>query len=138
MSIRMVLRSSDSKHFHPNNTTGDFNVHLPVPLDFTGNWTVALTKFTISRWSKKTFKPELYVCSDVVEHTVVGESEIPLLRRVYVKGAGNQIFDTPYQVPLRITELSDLRVYIRNVDNVPASFLQGEVSVTLVFRRLPF
>jgi len=110
MSIRIVLRSSDSKHYHQTNKTWDFSVHLPTPSTLTGNWTVALTEFTISRWNKKTFNPELYVCSDIVDHTVVGKAEIPLLRRVYVKGAGNQIFDNPYQVPIRIGELSDVRV----------------------------
>jgi len=78
----MVLRSSDSKQSYTNNQT---NVHLPTPLVLRGNWTVALTELTMSQWNRNNFKPELFLCSDIVDHTVVGESEIPLLRRVYMK-----------------------------------------------------
>jgi len=100
--------------------------------------TVALTEFTLSQWNRKRFYPELYLCLDIVDHTVVGETEIPLQRRIYIKGHGNTVFDSPYHIPLRIGKFGNVPVYIRDSENDPASFLKGGVTLTLVFKILPF
>jgi len=81
---------------------------------------------------------ELYVCSDLCDDTIVGENELPLLRRVYLEKTGNLIFQYPFEVPLRLGQFSDVHVYIRDGKNRPASFLSGEVTVTLQLKKQPF
>uniref|UniRef100_A0A8W8MMJ6 Uncharacterized protein n=1 Tax=Magallana gigas TaxID=29159 RepID=A0A8W8MMJ6_MAGGI len=77
MSIRLVLRSTDSQQIYSGNTSYDFVVHLPKPLYLQGHWTVSLLEFNLSTASTQ---PELYVCSNLCQDTVVGERELPLLR----------------------------------------------------------
>lgn len=137
MAIRLVLSSKDIAKLHSNNTAYDFRVTLPRPLCLLGYWVVALTEFTVH--DGEIAKPtELYVCSDLCDDSVVGGNEVPLLRRVYHEKDGNTIFSTPYDVPLRIGQLHDIHVYIRDAENKPASFLKGQVTVTLHLKRQPF
>lgn len=45
MSMRMVLKSTDSSAVHPDNNPQNFRVRLPRSLPLTGDWTVELTEF---------------------------------------------------------------------------------------------
>lgn len=63
------------------------------------------------------------------------ERELPLLRRVFLKKTGNNIYNNPYEVPLRLGEFQDVRVYIKDSTNQPASFLNGGVTVTLLLKK---
>lgn len=132
MSIRLVLRSSDSQNVYPGNTPYDFKVHLPKPLYFQGHWTVSLLEFSLLSGNTK---PELYVCSNLCQDSIVGERELPLLRRVFLEKTGNNIYNNPYEVPLRLGEIQDVRVYIKDPTNQPASFLNGGVTVTLLLKK---
>ena len=135
MAIRLVLRSSDSHNIYPGNTSYDFKVHIPKPLYFQGHWTVSLLEFSLL--SDDT-KRELYVCSNLCQDSIVGERELPLLRRVFLEKAGNNIYNNPYEVPLRLGEFQDVRVYIRDSSNQAASFLKGGVTVTLLLKKRLF
>lgn len=135
MSIRLVLRSSDSQHIYIGNTPYDFLVHLPKPLYLQGHWTVSLLEFNLSTTSTQ---PELYVCSNLCQDSIVGDRELPLLRLVNCKKSGNIIYNYPYEVPLRLGELQDVRVYIRDVNNQPASFLKGITTVTILLKKRLF
>lgn len=137
----MVLRSKDSPQRHADNTPHDFRVHLPRPLTLTGYWSVSLTEFTLklAKAIPQDKGSDLYVCSDLCEDTVVGERELPLLRRVYTRKSSNITYKIPYEVPLRLGHFGDVHIYIRDRNNEPASFLSGEVTVTLVLIRIgPF
>ena len=98
MSIRLVLRSSDSQQVYNGNTPHDLMVHLPKPLYLQGQWTVSLLGFYLY---VATTQPELYVCSNQCQDMIVGDRELPPLRLVNLKKAENIIYNCPYQVPLR-------------------------------------
>ena len=135
MSIRLVLRSSDSQQVYNGNTPHDFMVHLPKPLYLQGHWTISLLEFNLS---VATPQPELYVCSNLCQDSIVGDRELPLLRLVNLKMAENIIYNYPYQVPLRLGEFQDVRVYIRDASNQPASFLKGVTTLTLLLKKRLF
>ena len=135
MSIRMVLKSTDSKTTHTDNNCWDFRVHLPRHLSLHGLWTVKLTEFCVSGITLANFQKEIYVYCNLCDDTVIGESELPLLRRIYLEDTKNVIFQIPYKVPLRIANFRDIHLYIMDKDRNMASFLSGEVTVTLMFER---
>lgn len=110
MSIRMVLRSLDDKKLFDNNPY-NFTVQLDKQITIEGNWVVALTEIELN-YAKKG-KEEVYAFSDVCAGSFVGKSERPLLRRVQVQKK-NIIFEWPYYVPVRVNELNQIRVYIKD------------------------
>lgn len=139
MSIRMILRSFDSIDVYPHNEPYDFRVHLETPLTLSGYWTVALTEFTILGHNPGlTSQPELFLCCNICDDNIVGGREIPLLRRIYAERTGNIIFQSTSAVHVSQGQLQDIHLFIRTDKNEQASFLKGQVCVTLVLRRLPF
>ena len=134
----MVLKSTDSPLFHASNQPYSFRVHLPKPLILNGVWTVSLLEFSLDPGqTKQRGLPEVFVCSDICEDTIVGEREMPLIRRVYLDKE-NIVYQSPYEVPIKLGQFQDVHVYIKDAKNAPASFLSGEVTVTLLLRRIPF
>ena len=134
----MVLKSSDSPLFHPNNQPYNFRVHLPKPLNLNGVWTVSLLEFSLDPGqTKQQGLPEVFLCSNICEDTIVGDKELPLIRRVYLEKE-NIIYQCPYEVPIKLGQFQDIHMYIRDAKGSPASFLIGEVTVTLLLRKLPF
>ena len=134
----MVLKSTDSPLYHPSNQPDSFRVLLPKPLILNGVWTVSLLEFSLDPGqTKQRGLPEIFVCSDICEDTIVGEREMPLIRRVYLDKQ-NIIYQYPYEVPIKLGQFQDVHVYIKDAKNAPASFLSGEVTVTLLLRRIPF
>ena len=137
MSLRMVLSSDDGLNFFPNNTSHDFRIKLNRSLQFDGYWVVALTEInTVNR----TQKQELFVYSDLCQDSFIGTSEQPLLRRiVYDKiNQKNIIYDNPYYVPIKLREIQQIHIYIRDDKGQDASFLKGKVTITLHFKKFPF
>lgn len=128
MSLQMVLKSTDSASTHSDNKPYNFRVRLPRSLP------VELTEFcndNIGRLSDK----EIFVYCSICEDTIIGECQGPLLRRIYLIDSKNQIFFRPYRIPLRINDLTDLHIYIKDKNMGDASFLTGESTVTLGFRQ---
>lgn len=72
MSIRLVLRFSDSHNVYPGNTPYDLKVHIQKPLYFQGHWTVSLLEFSLLSGNTER---ELYVCSNLRQDSIVGERE---------------------------------------------------------------
>lgn len=128
-----VLRSSESKNLFPSNEPYDFTIVLPKAFALQGNWTVELSEIYATRINKTT-KKELFVYCDICDTSVVSGQYISLLRHVVLDSNKNQIFPIPYPIPLRIQEIEKLRLDIRDKDNNPATFLTGDVILTLVFR----
>lgn len=133
--MRMVLKSTDSLSVYHNNRPDDFRVRLPRPLPLTGEWTVELTEFCNTN-IKSTPDKEMFVYCSACDDSFVGERQKPLLRRLVLENNQNVIFLRPYRVPLRINDLRDIHVYIRDKNDNNVSLLIGESTVTLVFRRL--
>lgn len=138
MSLRMVLSSDDGKSFYPNNTSYDFRIKLNRTLQFDGYWVVALTEIRISEKAQKDV--ELFVCSDLCQDSFVGSSEQPLLRRVFYEDVKNSniIYTQPYYVPVKLTDVQQIRIYIKDENGNDASFLKKKVTVTLHFKKFPF
>lgn len=135
MSLRMVLKSSDSVSTHSSNQPWDFRVRLPRSLPLSGPWTVEMTEFcndNIGNLSNR----EIFVYCSICDDTIIGERQGPLLRHMYLTNAENNIFLRPYRIPLRINDLTDLHLYIKDRNHGDASFLTGESTVTLVFRQM--
>lgn len=97
------------------------------------SWTVELSEIYATRINK-TSKKELFVYCDICDTSVVGGQYRSLLRHVVLDSNKNQIFPIPYPISLRIQEIEKLRLDIRDKDNNPATFLTGEVILTLIFR----
>ena len=131
MSMRMVLKSTDSQSVNPFNKPWDFRVRLPTPLALVGYWTVELTEFHNQDSTKK----EMFVYCSICDDSIVGEKQVPLLRRIYSEVNTNIIFTAPYQIPLRSTDLTDIHLYIKDTQDENASFLTTPSTVTLLFRR---
>lgn len=135
MSLRMVLKSSDSASTHSDNKPWDFRVHLPRSLPLTGEWSVELTEFCNDKIGRAT--KEIFVYCSICDDTIIGERQGPLLRRIYLMtNSKNQIFLRPYRILLRTNDLTDLHIYIKDQNAGDASFLAGETTVTLVFRQM--
>ena len=138
MSHRLVLKSMDSPLFHTSNQPDSLRVHLPQLLDLKGVRPSLCWNFrsTQARQNNKELWKYLFF-SDICKDTTVGEREMPLLRRVYFDKQ-NIIYQNPYEVQIILGQFQDVHVYIKDAKNASASFLSGEVTVTLLLRRIPF
>jgi hypothetical protein len=134
MSMRMVLKSTDSLSTYTDNRPSDFRVRLPRTLPLSGDWTIELTEF-INTEVRKTSNKEIFLYCSVCDDTIVGEHQKPLLRRIVLEDRKNVIFLRPYRVPLRTNDLDTIHLYIRDGNDVEPSFLVGTSTVTLVLRR---
>jgi hypothetical protein len=79
-------------------------------------------------------RKDVYIYSNLCEDTIVGDKELPLIRRVYLKRSSpNEIFIYPYEVATRLGEVRDvhIHVYIKDETGQEASFLREETNVTL-------
>ena len=134
----MLLKSSDSPLFHPTNQPYSFRVHLPKPLNLNGVWTVSLLEFSLDPGqTKQRGLPEAFLCSIICEDTIVGDKELPLIRRVYLEKE-NIIYLCLYEVPIKLGQFQDVHVYIRDAKGSPALFLSGEVTSTLLLSKRKF
>ena len=81
----------------------------------------------------------LYVYCDIIEHNVVGDSKVPLLRIVNVKGKHgervHQSFTAPIYVPLQKHHFDTIEVSIMTDTGIPVPFVRGKSVVILHFRR---
>lgn len=136
----MVLASDDSKLMYPNNKPDDFRVHLSTPVVLGGYWTVSLLEICIERGKVQQYPTsELFVFSNLCDNTVLGGHDVPLLRRVWLKGGQqNLIYQVPYDVPLRIGQFQDVHIYIKDHQGNQASFVNDKVTVTLHLKKRQF
>ena len=80
----------------------------------------------------------LYIYTDVIENTHVGDTESPLLRNVEIEGRFGEVihhsYAMPNYVPLRKKSFDSIEIDIKDVFGNPVSFENGTVVVTLHFR----
>jgi hypothetical protein len=84
----------------------------------------------------KTSDGEIFVYCSVCDDSIVRAVQKPLLRRIVLEEAKNVVFLRSYMIPLRTNDFRDIHVYIKDERDANVSFLTGETTVTLVFRRL--
>jgi len=83
----------------------------------------------------------LYVYSDIVYPSIIGDTIGPLLRVVHVPSKttfGQQVteyFDPPYYYPLAHFNFQEITCYIRTDTGVPPAFRFGRVVITLHFKK---
>ena len=82
----------------------------------------------------------IYVYSSIVQNQLVGDSLVPLLRVVPIRGARDELYRSeeflhPYHLPTVNETTAELRFYLRRDDGTPISFKTGKVVLTLHFRR---
>ena len=81
----------------------------------------------------------LYVYCDIIEHNVVGDSKVPLLRLVNVKGKHgervHQKFTNTIHIPLQKHHFDTVEINIMTGTGGPVPFVRGKSVVILHFRR---
>ncbi len=81
----------------------------------------------------------LFVYCDLVEHRIVGNSKVQLLRVVPVEGRGGEMVTKEYErihyLPLMRKDFDTVTVDIRKDTGEIVPFLRGRVNVTLHFRK---
>ena len=110
--MRIVLSSTDSNVKYVNNTAYDFRVQLPRPIHLQGHWTVSLTELQIPLNNNN----PLLICTDLCENSIIGEKELPVLRRVIPKLKSIE-FAHHYVIPVRVKHFQTIRIYIRDDNN---------------------
>ena len=80
----------------------------------------------------------LFVYYDILEHTIVGDTKVPLLRSISVSGKNGNIiremFDKPMYVPIQKKHFESIEVDIRTDFGEPVPFVNGKSTVILHFR----
>jgi hypothetical protein len=81
----------------------------------------------------------IYVYSDIVSHTLVGDSKVPLLRVCVTEGKYGEMvsatFTDPHYVPLARNDVDTIEILINNELGKLVPFEFGKSVVTLHFRR---
>ena len=83
----------------------------------------------------------IYVYSNIVQNRLVGDSLVPLLRVVPIRGARDELYRSeeflhPHYLPTVKETTSELQFYLRRDDGTPISFKTGKVVLTLHFRKI--
>lgn len=80
----------------------------------------------------------LFVYSDVIQHQLVGDYYVPLLRCVQITGGPQEIvtteFSRPHYVPVSKTEFDEITIDIKTDQNTSVPFRFGKVVAKLHFR----
>ncbi|CAC5394022.1 unnamed protein product [Mytilus coruscus] len=152
MSIRMVLKSSDGLHLFEKNMAHDSTVQLDRLINLEAYWVVALTEIDITYKNSSKYIDDVYVYSNICEKSFVGSYEKPLLRKVHISKEAtdahviqkikhywtNVIFNSPYYVPVRLGQVNQVHIYLKDDKGQPCSVINLEACVTLHFKKYPF
>lgn len=80
----------------------------------------------------------LYVYTDIVEHQIVGDFYVPLLRCVPVRGQSDEcvniVYDKPHYIPVSKHHIDTITIEIKSDQNKKVPFRSGKVLVKLHFR----
>lgn len=149
MEKYIFVKSDECRDYYPENKPYDFKIHLDNALDLQGFWKLGITEFFTLSSTKKTVidaltsKPitkSLFVYSNVCDFSSVNGHQQPLLRIIQADPSygWNDKFYPAYYIPLRVTHLSDLHLYLRDDSHLPATFINSDVWITLHLIRYPF
>lgn len=153
MEKYIFVKSSESMDYYPENKPYDFKIHLDNALDLHGFWKIGITEFFTLSSTKKTVidkltsksittfeHKSLFVYSNVCDFSSVNGHQQPLLRIIQADPSfgWNEKFYPAYYIPLRVTHLSDLHLYLKDDSHSPATFIDSDVWITLHLTRYPF
>lgn len=81
----------------------------------------------------------LYIYSNIVQSSMVGDALVPLLRIVAIEGSSGEMVTHTYQniqyVPLQQRQFDTIEIDIKDDTGLPVPFERGKVIVTLHFRQ---
>ncbi len=135
MDFHLFLSSLDSHQLHPGNTPGDFTVELPQSMELKGMWECALVDFQLIGASVA-YDP-FCLCTDICEESCVGDTQLPILRRLTLKGQKKdslvQFINLNY-VRVNKDQINRIRIYIKSTKHHNFAVSSGELSCTLHLR----
>lgn len=123
--MRFICRSTDSVNLFPSNAPYNFKVQLPQSVHLKGAWGISLREISMTSWSGNSIPDEIYIYCNLCDDSVVGSKEEPLLKRVYLgdKAKVNRIiWNSPY-TPVRLGEVYQIHIFIKDIHGNEASFL---------------
>ena len=137
----VYLQSGECNNYFPTKKkTWHFKIHLKTPLIFDGKWKVALLEFKASASktkSKNNTNQTLFIFSNICDESILNGEKNPVLRRVspYKSNQWDTRFERPIYLTIKKKELLEIlfEIYIKDLNNGDASFLQEPVLVTLQF-----
>ena len=142
MHIRFTFNSSTLKiTVDTNNKTwitvsNDFMKYLGFPRGWPSNPRPHMTASKMLDMNRG--MNLMYIYSDVVSHSIVGDVETPLLRVCNISGRDGDlvrtIFTHPHYVPLARSEFENIEINISSELGCPIPFMHGKALVTLHFR----
>ena len=125
------LSSDDSKEYFTENNSSKFTVILPEQLHLTGSWEVALCAISYPKLRPKPNK--ILICSDICSESIIGEKRLPLLE--VITGKLPASFYPRQYIPVRVQEVNQISVYIKDGSGALASFNRGTSMCTLHFKK---
>lgn len=145
----IVLDSSGSSNYYENNTAYQFTIYFKQPIPLRGYWSVALKELYAKRVGRSGRKKAigstgdlLYIYSSLCEPIIVNGEQRPLLRRVNASSSSvwRVVLDDGYYIKCKSINslVNEITIYITDFTGLPATFLDGEVSLTLHLKQYPF
>ena len=112
-------------------TSGDTVLELPVPIDL-NDYVCGI----IEMYGKlSTYKGDIFLCSDICEESIVGNTIIPVLRNIKRRPNGVILNDINHVTWLKIIRphLTSIRFYIVSAKGDMMSFGDEQLKCTLLF-----
>ena len=132
--LYLYLHSRDSLALHPRNSPSECWIQLPKLYTLEGHWSCALIDVAL----QCDFTPrstQLYLCCDFVQESYVKETSLPVLRNIEVnvryKKLKTEIYHHPAYVPVKVSQLQTVRLYLVNEHLKPVSFNDNDLHCVL-------
>lgn len=140
MEKYIFLKSSDSKQsYFPDNTPYKFRVKLNQRLNLDGFWVVSLTELHFGKVDITDLNDTYVdVLCNICDSSLVGEHQMPILRRIDLRQAPSYTFANEYIIPIKVKETPHIELHIKARNGTHSSFLKEETHATLHLRRYPF
>ena len=134
-----LFRSSqDSLDVRKNNSSSDFLIQLPKTYSIEGQRLCALKQISFTC----DLKPKtriLYLCLDIVEESYVKNTLVPIVRNIEIYNKSKKYltenFEEGIYLPVNVTHLTSLRVYLRDSDLQPVQFDSNDLHCLLHFKK---
>ena len=112
-------------------TSGDTTLELPIPIDVDG----CLCEIIELNGKLSTYRGDLFLCSDICEESIAGDTVMPVLRNIKRRGNGVIINDINHVIWLRVIrpKISSIHFYITNAYGEIISFGEEKLKCTLLF-----
>jgi hypothetical protein len=137
----VYLSSQDSASLYRDNHGGNFTIQLPKVLQGNGDWEVALTEIKLPPLGPRIKTIE--VCTDICEHTIVGDELHPILRRIALLSPEKESFHSFHTNIYRKgtgTNVHQIKIYLVDSQGNGIRLRKGyayAVECTLHFRQTP-